>query len=403
MKKTILTTLCVLILATWSATLYYEMKDDTAIDNDTGLVETTASEVESIQNHTNITSETVSSTTGSTMQETTPIETTETEKEIEIDEVTLEQLREYRVNENGTIFVVMFHNFIPDEQKDTNKDKEYTMTYTQFRETLQFLYDNDYRPITMDDFLRGDIDVPLGKTPIVLTFDDGWSSQFHFIIKDGELTADPDTAVGIWIDFNKTNSDFALKGTFYVNLGNRIFGETGTPSERLKYLIDFGFEIGSHTYTHEALRLITEKNDLIYQIGKNQKVMLELVPGYMFTSLSLPYGEDVKSDELKDLVVKGNYEGIEYYNIGVLDCKWRPSFSPFSKDFNPRSIYRVRADGLEPVVCDMSDWMLTRSLSKKGQYISDGDPGTVTIPEIVIDDFNVDSVGDKKIISYILD
>jgi hypothetical protein len=399
-KKIILIVLSVLILATWGAVIYYA--NNTGADDPDTVSDSVTSEITSQTTHVATVTETNASTGQTTATEaTTESVTSETTSAAE--PITDETLQEFRVNEVGQVYVLMFHGFIPDDKAETYSDKEYTMTFTQFRETLQTLYDKDYRPITMDEFLEGRIDVPLGKIPVVLTFDDGRSGQFNLIEKDGEYVVNPESAVGIWMDFNKDHPDFGLKGTFYINLGDSTFDGGAELSYRLKYLIGLGFEIGNHTYTHGALRLITNADDLLYQIGKNQEVMESLVPGYKFSSLALPFGEDVTVDTLRDTVVSGEYNGTEYFNKGVLDCKWRPSYSPFSVDYSARSIYRVRADGLKHVDCDMSDWMLNKIPTKIGQFISDGDPDTVTVPASLADELDSDSVGGREIVTYILD
>lgn len=410
MKKIILMIISVMIAVIWSVTIYYAMRsrqEPRDASNSTSQTTVQSTSATSLAQSSQTTAKPVETTARPEPSQTTqtePSQTTEQTAQPPVyEEVSLEELQKHRVNETGQIYILMFHGFIADELAGTYSDREYSMTQTMFRETLKILYDMDYRPITMDEFLRGHIDVPLGKIPIVLTFDDGRSGQFNLIKKDGELVADPKSAVGIWMDFNKQYPDFGLKGTFYVNLGVRTFEGEGTLAQRLKYMIDLGFEIGNHTYTHEALRLITKKEDVIYQMGKNQEVMESLVPGYKFSSLALPFGEDVRLDELKDLVVSGDYNGTSYDHLGVLDCKWRPSYSPFSVNFNARSIFRVRADGLDPVPCDMSDWMFKNLTTKRGQYISDGDPYTITVPESLAKDVAQEAVGDKKIITYYLD
>lgn len=410
MKKIILMIISFVIVVIWGVTIYYAMRSRQDISYEQASSQTTVTDNTTIPTSAATaarTTKTVPVTTETQPVESTttePLQTTaETTQPPSYQEVSLEQLQRHRVNETGQIYVLMFHGFIPDELGPTYSDREYSMTYTQFRETLELLYEMDYRPITMDEFLRGYIDVPLGKIPVVLTFDDGRSGQFNLIYKNGELVANPESAVGIWIEFNKQYPDFGLKGTFYVNLGVRTFDGEGTLEKRLRYMIDLGFEIGNHTFTHEALRLITKKEDVIYQMGKNQEVMESLIPGYKFSSLALPFGEDVRLDELRDFVVSGDYNGTSYHHLGVLDCKWRPSYSPFSVNFNARSIYRVRADGLESVPCDMSDWMFNNLTTKRGQFISDGNPYTITVPESLAKDVAADVAGDKKIITYYLD
>ncbi len=83
-----------------------------------------------------------------------------------------------------------------------------------FREELERLYDEGYRPITAAEYASGHIDVPAGATPVVLTFDDATASQAA-LLANGEI--DPDTAVGILVDFAKTHPGFGPVATLYLN------------------------------------------------------------------------------------------------------------------------------------------------------------------------------------------
>lgn len=303
------------------------------------------------------------------------------------------ELLTIKPNENGKIMVVMFHNFI---QEYTSGDKEYTTTFGDFRKLLEDLYDRDYRLISLKDMLDNNISVPAGCIPIVFTFDDGTSGQFNLVEKDGELVAGSNSAVGIMEEFNKTHPDFGLKGTFYVNLGLSTFRGEGTLEQRLKYLIDKGFEIGNHTFTHVHLNEIRSSEIIQKEIGGNQKKMYELIPGYTMMSFSLPYGQPAK--ELVQYVAKGKWEGVEYENLGIMEVGWDPSVSPISKRFNPLSIHRVRASGIKPVDMDLGWWL--DNMSRGEQYISDGNPDTVTVPESKKDDVDPEKLGDKKLVTY---
>jgi len=65
-----------------------------------------------------------------------------------------------------------------------------------------------------------------------------------------------------------------------------------------------------------------------------------------------------------------------------------------SKDFNPLSTHRVRASGINPVDCDLAWWL--KNLSREEQYISDGDPNTVTVPKKNEDKVDKDKLKDKS-------
>ena len=77
---------------------------------------------------------------------------------------------------------------------------DYDLTPDEFRAELKRLWDEHYRPITASDLVNGTINVPMGTTPYVMTFDDGGESQIAF---DPDGSIDPDTAVGIMLEFAK--------------------------------------------------------------------------------------------------------------------------------------------------------------------------------------------------------
>lgn len=299
-------------------------------------------------------------------------------------------------DESGKIMVVMFHNFVETFSPSKYDKGEYTTTFDEFRKLLPSLYEKGYRLISMDDYLNNNISVPAGLIPMIFTFDDGTQGQFNLIEENGNLVANKNSAVGIIEEFNKTHPDFGTKGTFYVNLGDNTFSGQGTMEQRLKYLVDKGFEIGNHTYTHINLKETKDANKIQKEIGLNQKTMYELIPEYKMKTFSLPYG--APSKDLKEFVHKGEYEGTKYENLGIMEVGWDPAFSPVSKSFNPLSIHRVRASGIKPVDADLAWWI--KNLSRDGQYISDGNADTVAVPKAK--EANVDSskLQGKSLVTY---
>ena len=292
--------------------------------------------------------------------------------------------------------VVMFHNFVESFQPTKYDNGEYTTTFDEFRKLLFTLYDKGYRLISMSDYLNNNISVPAGCIPMIFTFDDGTSGQFNLVNEGGKLVANKNSAVGILEEFNKTHPDFGLKGTFYVNLGNSTFQGEGTLKERLQYLVDKGFEIGNHTYTHINLKNAKNADEIQKEIGLNQKTMYELIPGYKMTTFSLPYG--APSKDLQEYVVKGEYEGVKYENLAIMEVGWDPNQSPVSKSFNPLSVHRVRASGINPVDADLAWWL--KNLSRGEQYISDGDPNTVTVPKSKEDKIDPEKLQGKRLVLY---
>lgn len=299
-------------------------------------------------------------------------------------------------NESGKIMVVMFHRFI---EEYTSGDKIYVTTFDEFRNLLQELYDKGYRLISMKDFLNNNINVPAGCVPIVFTFDDGTPGQFNLVEEDGKLTVNKQTAVGIMLDFYEKHPDFGLAGTFYVNLGGGTFeGGAGTLAEKLKYLIDLGFEIGNHTFSHVDLNTVKTAEEVQKELGANQKRMYELVPGYKMETLSLPLGNTTKDKSLREYLVKGVYDGVEYHNQAIMLVGANPTLPPTSSEYNPLYTARVRASGIQKEDFDLSWWL--ENISRSQEYVSDGNPDTITVPKDKEESIDKSRVGDKKVITY---
>ncbi|NJD02181.1 MAG: polysaccharide deacetylase [Ruminiclostridium sp.] len=296
-------------------------------------------------------------------------------------------------NEAGKIMIVMFHNFV--ETYKTG-DKQFTTTFEEFRKLLGTLYDSGYRLISLKDYLDNNINVPAGFIPMVFTFDDGTSGQFNMVNENGVQAVNSKSAVGIMEEFNREHPDFGLKGTFFVNLGDNTFSGAGALAERLRYLIDKGFEIGNHTYSHINLKKTTDADIVQKEIGGNQKKMYELIPGYKFYAFSLPYGEPSK--DLQQYVAKGVFQGVEYENLAIMDVGWDPALSPVNSGFNPLSIHRIRASGITPVEADLA-WWLERE-KRDALYISDGNPDTVTVPKAREASVDTSKLNGRKLIVY---
>ncbi len=302
-------------------------------------------------------------------------------------------LNTVKPDESGKIMVVMFHNFVETYKKG---DKAYTTTFGDFRNLLGTLYGSGYRLISFSDYMNGNIDTPAGFIPMVFTFDDGTAGQFNLVEENGVPAVNKDSAVGIMEEFNKTHPDFGLKATFFVNLGNNTFPGKGTVPDRLKYLIDKGFEIGNHTYTHIKLNEAKTAGEIQKEIGGNQKKMYELIPGYTFNAFSLPYG--LPSKELQQYVEKGEYEGVKYENKGIVEVGWDPAYSPFTAKLNLLSIHRVRASGIVPVEADLAWWL--KEMKRDKQFVSDGDPAAVTVPKDKESLLDVQKLQGRRLVTY---
>ncbi len=123
----------------------------------------------------------------------------------------------------------------------------------EFRNDLERLDKMGFRPVTAKDWLAGKMDLAKGASPIVMTFDDANPDQFR-LLDDGAV--DPESGVGIWLDFAKTHPEFPVKATFFVL--PTMWGQEKWVAKKLEMLRGLGCEVANHTITHVPLRKQTD-------------------------------------------------------------------------------------------------------------------------------------------------
>jgi peptidoglycan/xylan/chitin deacetylase (PgdA/CDA1 family) len=282
--------------------------------------------------------------------------------------LTPEQLKQARPNEGGLVPILEYHHV---EKCSPQQMKSGMFRLPdEFRKDLQRVYAEGYRPVSLSSYLDNRIDVPYGKSPVILTFDDALPSQFTYL-PDGSI--DPDCAVGILQAFNKEHPDFALRGTFFVLPTAPGFGPRDQTAKKLQALLQMGFEIGNHTMTHPRL---SHKSDEQVQeeIATCASTVMKMAPGAHVDTLALPYGI---APHNRALAAAGEYNGFKYKNRAVLLVGAEPARAPISKRFNPLRIPRIQA----AVGPSRIGFWLDRLKADGSHYVSDGDPNVTTIPK----------------------
>ncbi len=286
-------------------------------------------------------------------------------------------------NELGYVPVLMYHHLGPEEST-------WTRTPENFRGDMEFLYDRGYRPVSMAEYVSGEMDLPRGTSPVVITFDDGLASQLRWG-EGGVGDPDPSCAVGIMLDFAAEHPGFEARAIFYLN-SPRPFHPL--PSEdipaTLAWLVENGFELGSHTHYHADFREVRDETEVQRVIALPQKMVEEAVPGYRIESFALPYGLWPSN---RELAYAGSYEGIEYRHDSVVLVGAQPAPSPFSGAFDPLATPRIRASQ------DQWDlWFEELDGGGRGRYVSDGDPTTIAAPESSMQRLSPGAVGDRDVV-----
>lgn len=311
-----------------------------------------------------------------------------------------EQLQEFQPNELGWVPIFQFHHI-------ESPPGQFTRTPEQFRGILQWLYDHNFYVINLHDFLDGIFDVPAGKHPVILTFDDGPVSQFRLIPQDnGQLVIDTSTAVGIMELFFRAHPDFGHGGHFAI-LPDRTFAwsdtDTNAPSQfqyasqKLEWLLAQGYEIGNHTRDHANLSEISPA-EVQTQLAEANIMIHEQAPDAELRVVTLPYGAYPNDGD--DSVFRGfTYKGQEYSYDAVLLVGANPAVVPWSTEYDPYAIPRIQAFDEE-----LDKWYTFIEENPGIIFTSDGNPDTVTIPKEVswalVDTLDESQLGGRELIRY---
>ena len=314
------------------------------------------------------------------------------EKIYKDDEVTVEislgrlkddTYKNYKVNELGRVPIMMYHgihNKLNNETAYTggNVDKDgYQRTAEAFANDLEFYYNNNYRFIRLEDYINGKIDVELGYSPIILTFDDGLENNIKVtgLDSNGDIIIDSKSAVGVMEAFKKKHPDANVTATFFVN--GDLFQQEEYNEQILKWLIDHGYDIGNHTWSHVNFKLasIEEAQE---EVGSIYELLEQYIPGKYVNIVALPYGSPgVKSHYTYPYILNGTYNGKEYHTDAALRVGWESDYSPYSVNFDKEFIKRIRAYDNEGEDFDIE---YNFNFLKERRYISDGNVNTIVIP-----------------------
>ncbi len=289
----------------------------------------------------------------------------------------------YKVNELGRVPVMMYHGIHNKKSSETsyiggNVDKDgYQRTAEAFEADLNFYYNNNYRFIRLEDYINGKIDVPLGYSPVILTFDDGLENNIKVtgLDKDGNIIIDPKSAVGVMESFKKKHPDANITATFFVT--GDIFNQKEYNDKILKWLIDNGYDIGNHTWTHVNFKNASI-SDAQEEVGSVYELLEKKIPGKYVNIVALPYGSPgVKTHQTYPYILTGTYNGKTYHTDACLRVGWESDYSPFSKYFDKEFIKRIRAYDNNGKDFDIE---YNFNILKEDRFISDGNVNTIVIP-----------------------
>ncbi len=296
--------------------------------------------------------------------------------------LTPEELKTHQPNELGVIPILEYHIITTNPEEEA----QFVRLADDMRADLQWLYDNNFYVVPLRDVVNNAIAAPAGKHPVVLTFDDGTSSQFRFIEdENGELVPHPDTAIGILEAFYEKHPDFGRGGHF----GLLVYNAFSYPEEdqhdlfeqKIAWMVERGYEIGNHTWQHTNLTDIPN-DEFLMTITEPMIWADEIVgdvPENASRILTLPYGSTPDGDlhpDQREMMRHGyQYNGETYQLQAALLVGANPTASPASTLWDPMWVPRIQ-------MFDESTefWFGIFERGETVLYTSDGNPDTITVP-----------------------
>jgi peptidoglycan/xylan/chitin deacetylase (PgdA/CDA1 family) len=167
-------------------------------------------------------------------------------------------LQEYR---RDRVPVLLYHHFAP-KQHTPDAQEQYHPVYfcydTAFEEQMNFLRREGYTTISLDDFTAFQKGVKtLPPKPIMLTFDDGFASNYHY-------------AFPILKKYGMTATIFMTADRNADNFKNYASVDAPLTDAQLKEMSEYGIAIESHSMTHRYLSEL--QSDVIrWELAESRK------------------------------------------------------------------------------------------------------------------------------------
>lgn len=208
---------------------------------------------------------------------------------------------------NPKIPVLCYHNIATQNEKENYpEESDWTITTDNFKEHLDYLKNNNYKTLTMDEFYNwkiGNLNLPYKS--VLITFDDGFLSNYEYafkLLKEYNMNATV-FVVGSFIDNSTTNE---WNGNIKTYMTKDIL-------ENLKNEYP-NIEIYSHSYNLHYQGAINQDKDVLMQDIENFD---NFYPNNDI--LCYPFGQ--YNDNIEDCLKESNYKMAFRYGPNKKDYK----------------------------------------------------------------------------------
>ena len=231
--------------------------------------------------------------------------------------------------------------FVPNPNRTTSFET-WMITVSEYKKILKSLYDRNYILVNMADLLQGKIQLPEGKIPLVLSYDDvnyydymkgfGFADKLvvtqegkianEWLEEDGTITVSTELdGVAILEGFLEKHPDFSWKGArgilavtgFEGVLGYRdLQGQKEQLQQVVRTLKKLGWEFACHSYAHKRDVFADEDADENLCIEDTKRWLEEVGPIVGDTNIYIsPFGIKTRNYNQFDEYLRKN--GFQYF------------------------------------------------------------------------------------------
>jgi peptidoglycan/xylan/chitin deacetylase (PgdA/CDA1 family) len=250
--------------------------------------------------------------------------------------------------------VLTYHQLAPDTSEYSTGHK---VRVSDLRAQLDGLNRSGFTLVALNEWINGNVNVPAGRKPLVITMDDLFYNNQITLGPDGIPAAD--TAIGIFWQFGQEHPEFGFHLTLFADLGDKLYADYSKPdweeklARAIAWCMDHGAPVYNHTYTHvrldktkpDGIKSELHLNDLYLRELLTKIDRQDLIPA-LGNMLALPYGFwPIGNDGLYAVRHYANPEGLSMQAIFTIDYPPRAGYmaAPYSSQFDPLNIPRIAA------------------------------------------------------------
>ena len=257
--------------------------------------------------------------------------------------------------------ILMYHRFNP---KSGSRSEQYKVSLSDLDSHLESLYHAGYSLVPLEDWLRGEIILPEGRKPLIITIDDLFYADQISLDANGDPA--PYSGIGrIW-QFYQEHPDFNFHLALFYNFGDKgypnryengsfyfVKGWEKDRAEAIAWGIQNSAIPYNHFYNHPNLKRFSP-DEIRWHLEENEAALrdaLSLVGAESLTEnlsniLALPYVIWPETEEGKQELY--NYRSPDGSPVSAIleandGALVRPLSAPFSRTFDPYHIKRLNA------------------------------------------------------------